>query len=50
MNSTIIIPKEDLPKERIPVPTKSGGYHRPAKGKGAYRRRPKHPKQEDPSK
>lgn len=39
---TIRIRKEDLPKARIPLPEKTGGYHRPDKGKGAYRRKPKH--------
>lgn len=27
---------------RIPLPRKTGGVHRPKKGKGSYRRRPKH--------
>jgi len=35
---TIVIKKEDLPKMRIPLPTKTGGFHTTKKGKKGYNR------------
>lgn len=35
----ITIKKEDIPKMRIPLPTKSGGFHTTKKGKKGYNRK-----------
>ena len=34
--------KEVFGKFRIPLPKKTGGYHKPKKGKGSYRRKNKY--------
>lgn len=40
----MVIKKEDLPKRRLPVAQKPSQTFKPKKGKGSYKRKPKHPK------
>lgn len=41
-------PKKPLEDLRVPLPGKPPKVEPPKKGKGSYRRRPKHPKGEKP--
>ena len=36
--------KEIFGSFRIPLPEKTGGWHKPKKGKGSYKRKSKYPK------